>query len=104
MAAAEFAELVADISANGQRELVWTHNGLLIDGRHRWDACEQLGIPCHSREYDGYDVLGFVVSLNLRRRHLSDDQRAIVAANIATLPHGIRADRVEAQIAPVTQR
>ena len=106
MAAAEFAELVADIAEHGQREPVWTHNGMLIDGRHRWDACEKLGLPCHSREYDGNDALGFVVSLNLRRRHLSESQRSVVAGKLANLSHG--GDRKSDQAAnlqldPVTQ-
>ena len=104
MAAAEFAELIADIAANGLREPVWTHGGLLIDGRHRWDACSQLGIACASREYDGTDVRGFVVSLNLRRRHLSESQRGMVAANLANLANGERATFANLQSTPpVTQ-
>lgn len=88
MSDAEFGELVADIAANGVREPVWTKNGALIDGRHRWKACEQLGIDCPTREYEGDDLVAFVVSLNLRRRHLDESQRAYVAAKLATLTRG----------------
>ena len=42
------------------------------------------------RIYDGDDPISFVVSMNLKRRHLSENQRAMVAAEIATLEHGQR--------------
>jgi len=38
--------------------------------------------------YDGNDPVGLVVSLNLRRRHLSEGQRRRVSAQIENLAHG----------------
>ena len=44
MREAEFAALVADIRDKGQLEPIWTHQGKIIDGRHRLQACQELGI------------------------------------------------------------
>lgn len=75
---------------------------VILDGRNRWRACESLGIEPFVERYDGDNPLAFVVSLNLRRRHLSETQRALVAAKIADLPHGVRADQ-SGKLAGVTQ-
>lgn len=83
----EFAALRTDISDHGIREPVWLWNGQLIDGRHRHQACVDLGIKCPTRNYTGSQssLVAFVLSLNLKRRHLNESQRAMVAARLATL-------------------
>ena len=98
-----FAALMADIAAHGQREPILILDGQVIDGRHRLRACEQLGLEPLVRQVsaDDGDPFGLVVSLNLHRRHLSEGQRAIIAARLATLPHG-RPD-ANAQICAFTQ-
>jgi ParB-like chromosome segregation protein Spo0J len=85
----EFGRLKADIAARGQLEPIWTHRGRVVDGRHRLRACRELGVEPVVREYDGDGtVLGFVVAKNLHRRHLSANQRALVAAKLANLSGG----------------
>jgi len=83
----EYAALKADIAANGQRERIWTWRGMTLDGRHRERACEELGIPVKAQVFEGTeaDLVPFVISANLHRRHLNESQRAVVAARIATL-------------------
>lgn len=84
----EFDELVADIKAHGLREPITTLDGMILDGRNRWRACEAAGVNPALVEYEGEDPLGWVVSLNLHRRHLDESQRSMVAAKIATIGHG----------------
>lgn len=85
----ELRELADDIEANGQHEPVWLLDGQILDGRNREAACHLIGIDAFTKEYDGDDPLGFVLSLNLRRRHLSESQRAMVAAKIVIWKRGV---------------
>lgn len=99
----EFDELVADVRAHGVREPVILHEGMILDGRNRYRATQIAGVDCPMVTYDGTDAVGFVVSLNLRRRHLSEGQRAWVAAQIANLSHGQKKSDTSIDVSAVTQ-
>jgi len=88
----EFESFCADIAANGQMEpvVIDAATGLLIDGRNRVRACNTLGIVVEATSYEGADVMQFVVSHNLHRRHLTDSQRAMVAGKMANRTAGYR--------------
>lgn len=88
MSDTEFDDLCADISINGQLQPIITKGNQILDGRNRFNACKKLGIVPKYKEYFGSDVLAFVISSNLIRRHLNDSQRAMVADNLTTLKHG----------------
>lgn len=77
MSADDFAALVEDIRANGQREPVIVFEGMVLDGWHRYSACVQLGIKAQQFTFaEGKDPVAFVLSQNLHRRHLTGSQRA----------------------------
>lgn len=88
MDSSSFAELVADVEKNGVHEPVWLYDGEIIDGRHRYKAAKKAGVECPTRDYVGSDPVAFVLSLNMNRRHLSESQRGMVAANLANMPEG----------------
>jgi hypothetical protein len=85
---AALAELTADIRANGLHEPIVLFEDKILDGRNRYRACLDAGAELAFTEYRGDDPRGFVISLNLYRRHLDESQRAMVAARIATLRLG----------------
>lgn len=87
-----FEELKADIAKNGVLEPIVFLDGAVLDGRNRYMAARDLDIEYPRVEYVGDDPLGFVISLNLKRRHLSESQRGMVAAKLAKLPQGARTD------------
>ncbi len=110
----EFDDLVADIRINGLLEPIVTLDGAILDGRNRYRAALAAGVLAHDgaiapggcwlETVDGdaasidvvdtniSDPLTFVLSKNLSRRHLSESQRAMVAAKLATMRQGERTD------------
>ncbi|HYE70663.1 MAG TPA: hypothetical protein VD932_03980 [Aquabacterium sp.] len=85
---ADFDQLVEDIKAHGLREPIWTFEGQILDGRNRFMACAAAKVKPQFREYTGGDALAFVLSLNVHRRHLTESQRAMAAAEVAKLSRG----------------
>jgi hypothetical protein len=96
--------LAEDIKAKGLTEPITLYEGKVLDGRNRYRACDLAEVelrPDHFTQYKGDDALGFVVSKNLRRRHLNESQRASIAAEIANMPQGFRSDQPSANLQKV---
>lgn len=87
--AEEYQALKADIAAHGLLTPITVHKGAVIDGRNRLQACQELGVEPRFQEWNGDgDLLAFILSANLHRRHLSESQRALIAARIANMEEG----------------
>lgn len=77
---AGIAALAADIKANGQHEPVVLFEGQVLDGRHRLAACGLAGVaPTFRTLATCPDPEAFVLSVNLRRRHLRHIDRVRLA-------------------------
>ena len=74
----EFKELKEDIKQNGLFDPIVLHEGKILDGRNRYNACEELKIKPKTTKFEGDDALTYVMSTNLKRRHLTDSQKAVV--------------------------
>lgn len=83
----EFEELVEDIRQNGQLEPIIVYEGKILDGRNRYNACMKLGIKPKMVDYNGENLtpLNFVISKNIKRRHLTASQKALLALEIKPL-------------------
>ena len=110
-------ELRGDIAAHGLRDRVVLFQGRILDGRNRYRALVEiakLGLAYRGETFTEADLvpgasstdgvgwgdffedfsgseaeaLEYVLSKNLHRRHLNESQRAMVAANLATLKPG----------------
>ena len=84
----DFDALVDDIRQHGLREPIVLHEGMILDGRNRARACQVAGVDPRYEMYAGDDPASYVVSLNLRRRHLDEIQRGMASGRLAKLTRG----------------
>ncbi|MCW2902234.1 MAG: hypothetical protein JWO67_4499 [Streptosporangiaceae bacterium] len=88
---AAFTELVNDIREQGLRDpIVFTPDGQLLDGRNRYRACRKIRDEEPMRRTEHSEPWAYVISTNMHRRHLSESQRAMIAAKIADRHEGQR--------------
>jgi protein gp37 len=84
----EFDQLVKDISDNGLAEpIILSADGTtIIDGRNRYRACMAAQVdPVYTSvpaAWDEATIVGSIVSRNLRRRHLTGGQLAMVTLEV----------------------
>ena len=75
----DYSSFIADMEANGVLEpVIWTLDGMVLDGWHRYRAATDLGIASQLifKPYSGESPISFVVSRNAERRHLTASQKA----------------------------
>jgi len=90
MSRKDIEALSDDIKAKGLLDPIILLDGKILDGRNRFSACQSAGVEPEFKDYGGNDPLGFVVSHNVERRHLSTTQLAQAANKVATLRDGQR--------------
>jgi hypothetical protein len=84
MEGTEFDELVTDIKAHGQHARIVLKDGMILDGRNR--ACLAAGIEpmfaCEAYSNQVTDPVAYVISANIKRRHLTTEQRRELIAKL----------------------
>jgi hypothetical protein len=95
----ELKELADDIKQNGLRAPITLYEDKILDGRNRYLACKKARVEPKFRQHTG-DPVAFVVSANLRRRHLNDSQRSVIAARLALGAFGADPTKKTRQVAP----
>ena len=96
-------EMAADIKESGQQEPIRIYQGKILDGRNRYKACLLAGVAPITIEYDGDDPVGFVISANLHRRHLTQAQKQEVVGK-ALAAHPELSDRAIAKLVRVDHK
>jgi N6-adenosine-specific RNA methylase IME4 len=96
---AEFQALVESIATLGLEDpIAITPDGLILDGRNRYNACLAAGVEPRTTIVHA-DPVPYVIIKNIRRRNLNESQRAMVAARLVDTEHG--GDRRSSQAATV---
>ena len=106
MADSDLASLRESLKTDGYiGPPIYTFEGKILDGVHRYRLCMELGIDPQFVEYAGADAFRFALNQNLARRHLNESQRAMVAARLVTTEQGRGAGgvTVDTQICVSTQ-
>lgn len=93
MSQEQFAGLVENIRGSFQREPIVIFEGKILDGRHRYKACVEIGIEPKFSTFEGtpQDAIEYIIATNMTRRHLDESQRAMIAAKLANMKSGRQA-------------
>lgn len=86
MTVQERKELTDDMTTHGQRDAIKVYQGQIVDGRERYEICMTLGMAPKIEEIDlpqHATIRDVVLSFNYHRRHLTDSQRAMIAARMS---------------------
>jgi len=81
LSGAEFDALRDDIKANGLRQPIVLHEGMILDGGNRYRACIEAGVEPEFAPFEGGNLVSFVLSANLHRRHMTPGQQAAIVAS-----------------------
>lgn len=100
----QFNSLIDSIRDHGLLTPIMLHEGKILDGRHRYKACINLGIEPLFETYEGEDALSYVIALNLSRRHLDESQRAMIGGKLAALRGMGRPKKESPQISGITAK
>ena len=93
----ELQLLADDIATSGlHHPVVLAADGTLVDGRNRLAACKLAGVDPTFTTYTGDEIVAFIVGENIRRRHLTTGQAALVALDLLPLLEAAAKER-EAQ-------
>jgi len=82
MSEEEYRNLKEDIKQNGLINPIVLYEEKIIDGRHRFHACKELKIEIKTEEYKGKQPLTYIISQNIKRRHLTPSQLATIAVEL----------------------
>ena len=88
MSEAEFEGLKQDIKEHGVRHPVVVFEGMILDGRNRKRACQELGKACPEIKFTGENPAAYVASENIHRRHMEPRALVLAAERLATAMAG----------------
>ena len=102
----DYLALKSDIEKNGydNRHPIYFYEGDILDGWHRYKACEELGVKYSKTEYKGTDIdaVNYVMRTN-KRRNLTSSQWACIATEAEELIEALREAARERQLAGLKQ-
>lgn len=80
----ELDALAEDIKVHGLNQPVVLHEGSILDGRNRSEACRRAGVDPKTVQWrdPGCGPVAWVISQNMHRRHLTAGQKAMLALEV----------------------